>query len=64
VKPGDLVTVDKGFAGKHGSGIVIATRSRYPNDPREEELVVTVVHPKTGALKKWSSHYLEVISAV
>ena len=42
MKPGDLVTVDKGFAGKHGSGIVIATRSRYPNDPREEELVATV----------------------
>ena len=63
MKPGDLVKVDKGFAHKHGSGIVIDTRSRYPNDPHDEELVATVIHTKTGALKEWSSHYLEVVSA-
>ena len=63
MKVGDLVVVDKGFAHKHGSGIVIATRTRYPHDPWDEELIATVVHTKTKALKEWSSHYLEVVSA-
>ena len=62
MKPGDLVAVTKGFAGRHGYAIVLGTRSRYPADRHEEEQVVTVIHPKTETRKEWSSHYLEVLS--
>lgn len=62
MRPGDLVAVKKGFAYHHGYAIVLGTRTRYPNDPHEEEQIVTVIHPKTETRKEWSSHYLEVLS--
>ena len=62
MKPGDLVKVDKGFAHKHGSGIIIATRSRYPSDPHDEELVATVIHTKTEGRGRLKMSSCEVLS--
>jgi len=62
VKPGDLVEVSHRRRERHGYGIVTEVRSRYLDDDRSEELLVTVHHPKTGKTTKWSSHWVEVLS--
>ena len=61
MKVGDLV---KGNAGTkhHGKvGIVVATTPRWPNEPREDEMLFGVLYPD-GQQVTWSERNLEIIN--
>ena len=61
MKVGDLVRVKSGTK-HHGSlGVIVDTRPRF-NDPRSEEMLMTVVY-MDGSEGGWSEYNLEVVSA-
>ncbi len=61
MKVGDLVITNSGTKHNGAIGVVIAVEPRWL-EPREEELLVTVSYPETGARLSWSEYNLEVVS--
>ena len=64
MKAGDLVIrVGGPFPGvERDMGIVIEMNPRWPYDRRDDELLATVLYPRTGAEAEWSEHALEVVN--
>ena len=66
MKVGDLVITNSGTKHNGAIGVVIAVEPDIGIARclglREEELLVTVSYPETGARLSWSEHSLEVVS--
>ena len=64
VEIGDLVrpTTPGAWSAVKNHGIVIATRSRWPNSPREDEMIVEVLFTSTGDVIHASEYSVEVVS--
>ena len=43
-------------------GIVIDRRPRWPNDTRDDEMIIIVLYPGSGAEVEWSDRDLKVIN--
>jgi len=50
----------KKYAGQ--IGIVTERRPRWPDNSREDEMIITVFYPDSGTEEEWSDMDLEVIS--
>ena len=61
MKAGDLVksNASRVFHGK--AGIIVGAEPRWPNDPREDEMLFDVLYPD-GQQVTWSERNLEVIN--
>tara|TARA_Y100000593_G_scaffold90062_1_gene175563 strand:- start:137 stop:322 length:186 start_codon:yes stop_codon:yes gene_type:complete len=57
---GALVKTNSGTKHHGKMGIVIDTQYRW-TDPRDEELLVTVLYPDTGEELGWSEYHLEIV---
>ena len=64
MKRGDLVrpTTHGAWRDVGGHGIVISTYERWPNSPREDEMIVEVLFTATGDKCEFSEYNVEVIS--
>lgn len=43
-------------------GIVINQRPRWPDNSREDEMIIEVLYPELGIKEEWGEYDLEVIS--
>ncbi len=61
MKIGDLVKTIAGTNHLGKVGIVIDAESRWPNEPREDEMLFEVLYPD-GTLVTWDGRNLEVVN--
>jgi hypothetical protein len=59
---GDLVKSNAGTKHHGKVGIIVDTESRWPNEPREDEMLFGVLYPD-GQQVTWSERNLEIVNA-
>ena len=61
MKIGDLVESNAGTRHHGKVGIIVDTEPRWPNEPREDEMLFEVLYPD-GQQVTWSECNLEIIN--
>ena len=59
---GDLVKSNAGTRHHGKVGIIVDTEPRWPNEPREDEMLFEVLYPD-GQQVTWSELNLEIVNA-